>query len=450
MSNSGIVEFLSREIKAITTRVSERFTQAEEHVLPNQQVLLANNGPVDGGIAGNFDLEEDSFSSGKNKKEGFVVSEEVEEEVALIQRELVEDEEFDPSQLDATAAGGEEIANAENEGNSLIEIDYLKPEMTPENGFETKGINNNDTPIINLFEAELILQPAAILAAEASTEPVVRVTDHFINLAVADNIIAENASAPVNGTFVITTPEGLASLTVGSQSILEAELLDSGTTNISIATDQGNLTINGFDVATGTVNYSYQQQGIKKTHSVTDDGDASNGEEFDTSVVDQISITVTDDTSVSSAPGVLDILITDSLPEAIDNFEQISHNQSWLVDNVIANFRSGSDTAADDELGADGAKLASVSFGDTTKEFLNPGDILQIGTNKFIQLDADNGKLYIQDNGQYWYNNTSSISSTEIKDTFTYQLIDGDGDLSHANLTITHVLGDVNTGEVFV
>jgi hypothetical protein len=36
----------------------------------------------------------------------------------------------------------------------------------------------------------------------------------------------------------------------------------------------------------------------------------------------------------------------------------------------------------------------------------------------------------------------------EVSDTFEYQLIDGDGDLSAANLTVTQVLGDnINTGE---
>jgi len=212
----------------------------------------------------------------------------------------------------------------------------------------------------------------------------------------------------------------------------------------------GELSINGFDATTGTVSYSYLQTGLHKDHSIIDDGDATNGKEFDDSVIDHFAITVTDDNNVTSAPDVLDILITDTVPLAINNLEKMSLNDT-IIDNVITNTRGPIDDAPDDVVGADGAVLTRVFYdlngngsfdADTEQEksFLNQNEILQ--------FDADNGILRIRGDGRYGYVSKTNSTQTEVKDTFGYELTDGDGDVSSALLVIQQILDTgVNTGE---
>jgi len=452
MANSGIVKTVIGNVKAIATDGTERVLQIGERILFNEQIITGDTGTIaidfsdgtqmDLGRNSIATIDEDSLNAESGTKQNAQPLAQAEDDVATIQQALASDPNFDPSTLEAPAAGGITLLDdTESDGGySVVGVEYLEPRQTPDNGFETIGVNNNDPLILNLFEADLVLQPGLpVLGVTLLTEPTVQVTRH-IDLQVADNIIAEDATVAVTGTFVLTTPEGLASITVAGHVIVEADLLNSGTNSIAMNTDQGELIIDGFDAVTGTVNYSYLQDGMHKDHT---DGDES--------VIDQIPITVTDDKSVTSIEDVLDILITDSVPTAIDNVEKISHNQTLLLDNVINNITSAEDNAADDLLGADGAKLFSVTFDGETKDFLTPSDLVQFGTEDFITFNTGNATLYIRDDGQYWYEDLVAPENQEVTDTFEYQLLDGDGDLSSATLTITQVLGsDINTGDGFV
>jgi len=462
MANSGIVKLLIGEVKAVAIDGTERILHVGEKVLLNEQIITGNAGSIaiafsngtlmDLGRDSNIMLTADLLDSVTATAQPLSS---VEDEVEAIQQALAEDQAFDPSKLEAPAAGGEQEAEGlEDEGQSVVEVDYLNPAMTPVNGFETIGINNADTLILDLTQADLILEPrSALLVATEPAVPTVQVTDHEINLSVADNSIAEDATVSVDGNFVLTTPEGLASIAVAGETILEAGLLNSATTPITVVSGLGELSINGFDATTGTVSYSYLQTGLHKDHSIIDDGDATNGKEFDDSVIDHFAITVTDDNNVTSTPDVLDILITDSVPEAKDNFEIIGRDQaSSFTDNVIFNARNASDTAEDDVLGADGSKLYSVTYGDETKLFSEPGDTEEFVGNDFIVFaTAEDGTLYIKEDGQYGFQELISkdelqAKGGEVSDSFGYQLIDGDGDFSAATLTITQVLGDIYTG----
>jgi len=468
MANSGIVKLLIGEVKAVAVDGTERLLHVGEKVLLNEQIITGDAGSIaidftdgtrmDLGRGSSTMLTTDLLSTNAETVQSVSSAE---NEVEAIQQALADDQTFDPSKLAAPAAGGvQETQSLEDDGQSIVEVDYLNPAMTPVNGFETTGIDNADTLVLDLTQADLILAP---LSATAPIEPVqvdpaVQVIDERIDLAVADNVIAEDATSAVSGSFVLTTPEGLASITVGNETILEAGLLNSAVTPVVLDSDLGLLTINGFDAATGAVNYSYEQKGGHKDHSVIDDGDPANGSEFDGSVIDHFAITVTDDNNVTSAPDVLDILISDTVPEAFDNFETLSDNAEsqdgigryWLLDNVINNARNGSDTAADDLVEADGAVLKSVSFDGDEKFFSDPNDLVHINIYDLIQFDTDIGSLYISEEGQYWYHNstTSPLGNEGVSDTFQYELVDGDGDVSAANLTITQVLGEDIAGDV--
>ena len=461
MANSGIVKLLIGEVKAVAVDGTERLLHVGEKVLLNEQIITGDAGSIaiDFTDGTRMDLGRGSSTMLTTDLLGTTAAtvqsvSSAEGEVEAIQQALAADQTFDPSKLAAPAAGGvQETQSLEDNGQSIVEVDYLNPAMTPVNGFETTGIDNADTLVLDLTQADLILAP---LSATAPIEPVqvdpaVQVIDERIDLAVADNVIAEDATSAVSGSFVLTTPEGLASITVGNETILEAGLLNSAVTPVVLDSDLGLLTINGFDAATGAVNYSYEQKGGHKDHSVIDDGDPANGSEFDGSVIDHFAITVTDDNNVTSAPDVLDILISDTVPVAINNFERMSLDDSVLGDNVITNKRSPIDDAPDDEIGADGAVLSKVFVDlndngrfdegiEQEKSFLNQNDILQ--------FDTDNGTLFIRGDGKYGYASKINGGVTEVKDTFGYELTDSDGDLSAALLVIQQVLETgVNTGE---
>jgi hypothetical protein len=451
MANSGIVKSVAGDVKVIAADETERILKVGERVFFNERIITGNTGVVtikfsDGtnlglGVNSNLVLDdvlnldlEIKQTDPTDQMQGSV-----QDEVAAIQQALAEDQVFDPSKLEAPAAGGVQGAGDENTGHSIIGIDYLNPVRTPESGFDALG-SNNQAIFLDIAQPELILEPVsaidAVFPPPLAEAPIVLVTDHN-DSELGENSAVEDSSIAVTGTFVLVAPEGLSSVTVGGQIILEADLLGIDASSINIVTDEGVLVIDGFDAETGVVNYSYLPDSGAKDHS---DGDES--------IVDQIEIILTDNNNVASAPEMLDVLIVDTVPIAVDNVEILSQNRTVLIDNVITNARNEHDDAVDDFLGVDGSKLHSITFAGVTKEFLDPSDLIQIDGNDFIQFDAENGRLLIQENGQYGYTITDSEGVAEVSDTFEYQLIDGDGDLSTANLTVTQVLGDnINTGE---
>jgi len=559
MANSGIIKSVTSGVKAIAVDGTERLLQVGDTVLLNEEIITGDVGSVsiwlsDGtklDLAQNTNtlLNDNVFKQGSGETLLNPVQSSAEDEVAAIQQALADDQTFDPTKLEATAAGGTPSGTAgpSGGGHSIVGVDYLNPVQTPESGFETIGI---DVPILDLSEEALILEPrvAPVVAVPIeegddsfnglvdgnevsetyentsltgnlllnttntdgsssvisfsfggqagsvgssislvnvgelliedngnytftpatgftgtvpaisytvvddtdSTDtvdsalditvipaPTIQVTDHN-GLNVGDNEVLEGATTAVSGNFELGASEGVLSITVAGIEISEADLLASASSPIDIATDKGGvLSIDGYNDVSGTVNYSYIPDDEAKDHSAGDD-----------SIVDQVEITVTDENNETSSPAVLDILIKDTAPEAFDNVEKMSQSDPGLADGVINNFRNANDNATDDLLGLDGAKLKSVTFGNKTSDYsLDSGELIGDG---YFQFNTDNGTLYIKDDGDYWYQNTSVGGNAEVTDTFSYQLIDGDGDLSSANLTITQVLGDINTGDVGV
>ena len=167
--------------------------------------------------------------------------------------------------------------------------------------------------------------------------PGVSVDDHN-GLETGSNSIAEDATAPVAGTFTVTAPDGLNQITVGSVSVTAEQLANLGTSPVTIMGTEGELTLTGFDAATGEVSYSYQQSDTSKDHSAGDD-----------SVTDRFAITVTDNGNDVSAPSDLVILITDTAPEANADSNSVTEDSATpATGNVISDSGAGQD-----ELGAD-------------------------------------------------------------------------------------------------
>ena len=223
-----------------------------------------------------------------------------------------------------------------------------------------------------------------------------------------DNTIVEGG-APVTGSFTVSAPDGLGSLTVGGTVLTPAQLASLGTTPVAINTGEGTLTLTGFDPATGTVTYTYSAP------AQTNPAD----------VLDSIPVVVTDRAG-NSATDSLDILITDTAPVARADVNSIVEDTAAPATGNVITTGAGADTLA-----ADAAQVATVTFGATPGTVGSP-------------LAGAHGSLTLNPDGSYSYtlNNADPAvqalnAGENLTEVFTYVLRDADGDESTTTLTIT-------------
>jgi T1SS-143 domain-containing protein len=152
MAGSGIVKFISGSVKAIAIDGTERVLLVGDRVFQNEQIITGDIGmiaiefsdgrSIDIGRSATITLNDDTLGLGASAQPPGQTLEDARDEVATIQKALEDGEIVDPSKLDAPAAGGAPGEGAgENEGHSHVSVEYNKPAVTPDSGFETKGIN---------------------------------------------------------------------------------------------------------------------------------------------------------------------------------------------------------------------------------------------------------------------------------------------------------------------
>lgn len=208
---------------------------------------------------------------------------------------------------------------------------------------------------------------------------------------------SENGTALTQtGSFALSAPDGVATVTVGGQPIFGSTGFISG---VTLSNAYGTLSITGFtptlgaggDVIGGIVSYSYVLTDNTLLHSGANGG----------SLTDSFAVVVTD-TDGSTDIASLDIRVVDDVPTAVnDSAGQLTENAAVTID-VFAN----------DVAGADGVNLAS-------------GVALESGAAK--------GTVVYQGNGVFLY---TPDAGAEGSDSFTYTITDGDGDKSTAAVTI--------------
>ncbi|MCW2267568.1 retention module-containing protein [Pseudomonas sp. JUb96] len=213
---------------------------------------------------------------------------------------------------------------------------------------------------------------------------------------------APNPSALTQtGSFTISAPDGVQSMTVHGVSVITGGVANSFPQVIN--TPLGNtLTITGFDPATGVVTYSYTL-GDNEAHAAGA-GTNSLGESF--------AVVVTD-TDGSTASGNIDVNIVDDVPtaHADSNTVTATETQLTLTGNVLTNDVQGADRVA-----------GPITAGTYTGKY---------------------GTLVLAADGTYTYTlNTADPDFIDLHgggtgtDTFTYTLTDADGDVSTANLVL--------------
>ncbi|QVW24814.1 retention module-containing protein [Pseudomonas hormoni] len=217
------------------------------------------------------------------------------------------------------------------------------------------------------------------------------------------------------GTFTVSAPDGLQTLTVGGIAVVTAGVA-AGFPQSADTWHGSTLTITGYDPATGVVTYSY---------TLNYDSDHPNAGGAN-SISENFDVVATD-TDGSTATGQINVNIVDDTPNA--NPDATSVTEGGVVSgNVLWN----------DVAGADGPLLGGgvvgVRAGSDTSTPVNGGLNTQInGTYGYLTLDA-------QGNAEY-HSNPNAVNGPGATDVFTYTLRDNDGDESTTTITI-----DVNNG----
>jgi large repetitive protein len=214
------------------------------------------------------------------------------------------------------------------------------------------------------------------------------------------------------GSFAVTAVDGLANVVIGGVTVVSAGVL---TGTLTVDTPLGLLTITGFtptlgaggEVIGGTINYSYLLQDNSTAHA---SGAGANG-----GVFDNFNVIVTDvDGSTNNA--VLNVEIIDDVPTANnDTIGQLSENAT-VTFSVFGN----------DVFGADGV--------DTT-------DVTPPAGVTFTQPPAGQGSVtYNPATGQFTF---TPAAGQQGSTSFTYTIIDADGDPSTATVTVNLVADSV-------
>ncbi len=147
-----------------------------------------------------------------------------------------------------------------------------------------------------------------------------------------------------------------------------------------------------------------------------------------------LTVTVTDaDGDVATA--TLTVAFTDDAPTARADVENVAPNlYRAQIGNVLNGAGTASGAAGADILGADGGTVTGLRSS-TAVEFSAPGALIK----------GLYGTLIMQANGTYSYVRSAG-SPGGVSDVFSYQLTDGDGDISIATLTFN--IGDSAVGLV--
>ncbi|WP_026253717.1 VCBS domain-containing protein, partial [Oligella ureolytica] len=198
-----------------------------------------------------------------------------------------------------------------------------------------------------------------------------------------------------NGTFTIKSPDGVKSLTIGGVTFIADGKLVAGA---KLTTPFGNeLTVTGYDPATGVVSYSYLLTGNEKHPA----GDGTN------SLFENLPIVLTDNDG-DKATDTLSVQIVDDSPVAEDDTATIAEDVTEVTGNVADN----------DAYGADG-----------------PGNVTAFNddlTYGHLELNADGSYTYTLDNTNPA---VQALNEDEtLVDEYEYTITDADGDSHTATL----------------
>ncbi|PAU59218.1 retention module-containing protein [Pseudomonas sp. PICF141] len=213
-----------------------------------------------------------------------------------------------------------------------------------------------------------------------------------------------------SGTFTVTAPDGLQTLTVGGIAVVSGGVA-AGFPQ-SVVTALGNtLTISGFNSTTGVVSYSYTLTD-NETHPNAD-GTNSLTENLDVVAID---------VDGSTALGQINVNIIDDLPTANPDFATLAEGAT-ASGNVLNNDVGGADGPA-----LSGAVVGVRAGSDTSTSAIGGLNTQINGTYGYLTLDANGNAVY--------HSHPNSVGEAGATDVFTYTVRDADGDESTTTITI--------------
>ncbi|RSE87469.1 adhesin, partial [Achromobacter aegrifaciens] len=170
----------------------------------------------------------------------------------------------------------------------------------------------------DISEAELTIT----INGQTDGPPVVTPEDSDGTATGAHNSVVEGTGDIVTGSVSVSAEAGIARVTVGGQDVTGATAANP----VVITTTKGELSITGYDAATGTITYSYKETGGADDHSDGDD-----------SVKDSFTVTVTDVAGVTNSDDLV-IQIIDTAPVANDDTAGITEDTTApITGSVLTN-----------------------------------------------------------------------------------------------------------------
>ncbi|WP_280140411.1 VCBS domain-containing protein [Pseudomonas borbori] len=235
-----------------------------------------------------------------------------------------------------------------------------------------------------------------------------------------------DTSETVTGSFTVTASDGIASVSVGGSTFSLAQLLALSTANQVVNTGEGNLTLTGYNAATGVVSYSYTLSATIDNDSHTD----ATGSHFD----DSVTVSVLG-VGGSTASDELVIRIVDDTPTAVNDgpVGVTEDGASFVSGNVLTNDSAGAD--APKEFTAWSAEGQDNSAALTA---LGSYGVLTLGSDGVYSFTLDNSQAAVQ----------ALTSGSNLSYDLYYTMRDADGDPSSAKLTITITGADDNASVV--
>jgi VCBS repeat-containing protein len=123
------------------------------------------------------------------------------------------------------------------------------------------------------------------------------------------------------------------------------------------------------------------------------------------------------------------VTVEDDAPVAANDTDTLDTQTLTAEGNVLSGAGTTSGSAGADHFGADGpGSLTAVSGADgSDNTFDGNGNLVVHGAYGTLTIDAQGQYTYVLDNN----------AQDNVKDVFTYTIVDADGDTSQATLTIT-------------
>ncbi|MCV9921826.1 retention module-containing protein [Pseudomonas sp. BT-42-2] len=226
----------------------------------------------------------------------------------------------------------------------------------------------------------------------------------------ADGSAPNQGALTQSGSFTVSAPDGLQTLSVGGITLVSGGVPVSFPQ--SLTTPLGNtLTITGYNPSTGVVSYSYTLLD-NETHAP---GDGTNSLQESFTVIAK-------DSDGSTATGSLDVNIVDDIPKAQSDFASV-YEGGTVEGNVLINDKIGADVPGE------GKYVVGVRAGsDTSTSAIGQLETKVQGDYGYLTLDAKGNAVY--------HANPNSVAPAGATDTFVYTIRDADGDVSTTTVTI--------------